>query len=123
MESDMVNRLINNRIDFQDANEAFQYLKDTLKLDYPSFIITSESFNAVSVSKFGLFEIWLEYNGVQFKIGCERGVLLHQVNKGKEELRLHHFDKGMNDVLAFSRKNIQYTISVFKRFVEEQSPS
>ncbi|MCA0365325.1 MAG: hypothetical protein LCH67_14885 [Bacteroidetes bacterium] len=71
----------------------------------------------MSRSKFGYFDIGILYKNAKLNIKCERGVLHYECKIDKEKIGLHHFDEGMNNVLAFSKENLEYTLSVFKRYV------
>ncbi len=71
-------------------------------------------------NKFGFFAIWILYKKIEFKICCERGILHYKLEVDNTEIGLHHFDEKMNDVLAFSKENIEYTLNVIKRYINEK---
>lgn len=112
--------MVNNVYDFKNGLEAQNYLKQLLVLQFPEFKVIKISEVDILTSKFGYFDISLLYKDVHFKIKCERGVLHYNCEIDNQKIGLHHFDQEMNDVLAFSKTNLEYTLSVFKRFVDSQ---
>jgi hypothetical protein len=48
----------------------------------------------------------------------ERNALTHLIEIEGHKFTLYKFDEQMKDVLAFSRKNILYTLSILKKVIE-----
>jgi hypothetical protein len=120
----MVEKLIDNKYNFENAELAFAYMKDSVGKIFPEFVLIDSNFSLSSnsyFSKFGFFYLKYQRNNIEFKLECEKGVLLHEINISNSIIKLHSFDDRMNEVLACSEKNIQFTLSVLKRFIEEQN--
>jgi|SRR6218665_1195585 len=126
MESDMVNRLINNKIDFKDAEDAFSFAKEKMNVFFPNFRLIDSDFSLSCygyISRFGFFYLKYKYAFIEFKLECERGVLHHEIKINESYSKLHSFDSRMNDVLAFSSKNVIFTLSVLKQFLDSYTPA
>ncbi|WP_367914950.1 hypothetical protein [Leadbetterella sp. DM7] len=87
---------------------------------FSEFIVTKKTDIDMQKNKFGFFAIWILYKKIEFKICCERGILHYKLEVDNTEIGLHHFDEKMNDVLAFSKENIEYTLNVIKRYINEK---
>lgn len=117
MESCMVRNVYN----FKNGIEAYNYLIQLLDYKFPDFEVIKTSEVDILRSKFGYFDVYILYKNAKFIIRCERGVLHYECEFDNQKIGLHHFNQGMNDVLAFSKENLEYTLLVFKRYVDEKS--
>jgi len=111
--------MVNNIYNFRNGEEAFSYLINLVDSKFSEFTVTKKTEVDIQKSKFGFFAIWLLYKEIEFKIVCERGELHYELKFDNVEIGLHHFDEEMNEVLAFSKENLDCTLSVFKRFVDQ----
>lgn len=116
----MESNMVNNTYNFRDGEEAFSYLINLIAEKFSEFIVTKKTDIDMQKSKFGFFAIWILYKKIEFKICCERGILHYKLEVDNTEIGLHHFDEKMNDVLAFSKENIEYTLNVIKRYINEK---
>lgn len=122
MENRMVEKLIDNKYDFENAELAFVFMKENIEICFPDFFIIDSSFSLSSngsYSRFGFFYFVYHRNDIEFKLECERGVLLHEIKINDSVSRLHSYEHRMKDVLACSKKNIVFTLSVLKRWIDE----
>lgn len=113
--------MVANIYNFKNGLEAYNHLLQLLDLKFPEFEVSKISEVDISRSKFGYFDISVLYKNAKFNIGCKRGVLHYECEINNKKIGLHHFDEGMNNVLAFSKENLAFTLSVFKCFVDSQN--
>ena len=112
--------MVVNVYNFKNGIEAYNYLIQLLNFKFPDFEVIKTSEVDMLRSKFGYFDVSILYKDAKFIIRCERGELHYECEFDNQKIGLHHFDQEMNDVLAFSKENLEYTLLVFKRYLDEK---
>jgi len=109
--------LINNVYDFENSEQGMNFLNKSLGELFPEFKLV-KSFHNDNYHGYG---VEYEFNSIKIKIGCERSALTHLISISSDQLTLYKFDKNMKKVLAFSRKNILYTLTLLRKVLKEKS--
>jgi len=117
MESYMVNQEISNIYDFQSSEEGLIFLKENIEKMFPVFTFVKEHKH----SAFNGFGVVYIYGDMIINLGCERNALTHLIEIGKNRYTLYKFDDQMKQVLAFSRKNILFTLFVLSKVIEQKN--
>ena len=116
MESRMVEKPINNIYDFESPEQGLAFLKQAIEEMFPKFSLTN-TYNNGSYYGYG---VDYTYENILIKFYCERNALGHLIIIDSKPFTLYQFDELMKDVLGFSKKNILFTLSVLKRFLDKK---
>jgi len=114
----MVNFIADNKSSLEN-NIALQTIKDFFQMNLVDFQIISE------------IDYGSQYDGFCIVFGNEKikatfrsswQGLDYEILKGDSSIKLSDFDSEFKNILACSKTNLNFTLSVFKQFVDAESP-
>ncbi len=111
----MVEKQISNIYDFESPEEGLSFLKKSIEEKFTNAALITE-FNENSYTGFG---VEYQLKNIIMKFSCERNTLGHLIKVNGNAFTLYKYDEQMKDILAFSKKNIVYTLSLLYKILQD----
>lgn len=108
----MVNSLIDNQFPI-DNDKALNLIKDFFNRELTHFSLI-ESYNKGNYYGFG---IKYKYKNIEINLYSPKGGLDYEIFVDDKQYPLSNHDERLKEIYVCSEKNLKYTLSVFKQFI------